>query len=478
MENALNFYIDGRWVAPSNAVPFDVVNPATEEVVAQTSMGSAEDVDRAVRAARTAFETFSTWSVGQRIELLERIIVEYERRFDDIAWAITTEMGSPIGFSRGLQTPATLGHLREAIAVLKDFKFEYMLGKTRILREPIGVCGFITPWNWPINQITAKLGSAIGAGCTMVVKPSEYAPLSPIILAEVLHEAGVPRGVFNLVNGDGPTVGSAISKHPGIDMVSFTGSTAAGIAVARDAAGTVKRVHQELGGKSANIMLPGSHIDGSVPYGMVRAFTNSGQSCIAPSRMLVPESDMERVVELVRTAASALVVGDPRREETTHGPVVNARQFERVQGFIRAGIDEGARLVVGGEGRPAGMNKGYFVRPTIFADVTPDMRIAREEIFGPVLAIMPYRDVEHAIEIANDTEYGLAGFVSADSMEEADAVGRRIRAGRIYLNDRPQDVTPNYEFEAPFGGYKQSGNGREVGLFGFEEFHEVKAVIA
>ncbi|WP_187968459.1 aldehyde dehydrogenase family protein [Aquibium microcysteis] len=478
MENALNFYIDGRWVAPSNAVPFDVVNPATEEVVAQTSMGSAEDVDRAVRAARTAFETFSTWSVGQRIELLERIIVEYERRFDDIAWAITTEMGSPIGFSRGLQTPATLGHLREAIAVLKDFKFEYMLGKTRILREPIGVCGFITPWNWPINQITAKLGSAIGAGCTMVVKPSEYAPLSPIILAEVLHEAGVPRGVFNLVNGDGPTVGSAISKHPGIDMVSFTGSTAAGIAVARDAAGTVKRVHQELGGKSANIMLPGSHIDGSVPYGMVRAFTNSGQSCIAPSRMLVPESDMERVVELVRMAASALVVGDPRREETTHGPVVNARQFERVQGFIRAGIDEGARLVVGGEGRPAGMNKGYFVRPTIFADVTPDMRIAREEIFGPVLAIMPYRDVEHAIEIANDTEYGLAGFVSADSMEEADAVGRRIRAGRIYLNDRPQDVTPNYEFEAPFGGYKQSGNGREVGLFGFEEFHEVKAVIA
>jgi len=477
MDTFRKFYIDGKWVEPARDVPFDVINPATEEVAGQTSLGSQEDVDRAVAAARHAFESFSTWSVERRIALLERVIEEYERRFDDVAWAITTEMGSPIGFSRGLQTPATLGHLREAISVLKRFSFEYMLGKTRILREPIGVCGFITPWNWPINQITAKLGSALAAGCTMVVKPSEYAPLSPIILTEILDAAGVPAGVFNLVNGDGPTVGSAIARHPDIDMVSFTGSTAAGIAVARDAAGTVKRVHQELGGKSANILLPGSHIETSAPYGMMRAFTNSGQSCIAPARMLVHEGDVERVVGLLRKAADDIVLGDPRSERTTHGPVVNSRQFDRVQDLIRSGIAEGARVVVGGEGRAEGFNRGYFVKPTVFADVTPDMRIAREEIFGPVLTVMAYRDIDHAVEIANDTVYGLAGFVSADDEAEADRVGRRIRAGRIYLNDRPQSETPNYEFEAPFGGYKQSGNGREVGLFGFEEFHEIKAVI-
>lgn len=478
MDHFRKFYIDGRWVDPIEATPFDVINPASEDVFAQVNLGGAKDVDRAVKAARRAFETFSTWSVEQRIALLDRIIEEYERRFDDVAWAITTEMGSPIGFSRGLQTPATLGHLREAIAVLKGYKFEYLLGKTRILREPIGVCGFITPWNWPINQITAKLGSAIAAGCTMVVKPSEYAPISPIILTEILDKAGVPPGVFNLINGDGPTAGSAISRHPDIDMVSFTGSTAAGIAVARDAAATVKRVHQELGGKSANIMLPGKHIDTSVPYGMMRAFTNSGQSCIAPARMLVPEGEVERVIDLIRAASKSIVVGDPRSEATTHGPLVNKRQFERVQALIKSGLDDGARLVIGGEGRPSGFNRGYFVKPTVFADVTSDMRIAKEEIFGPVLAIIAYRDVDHAIEIANDSIYGLAGFVSADDLGEADRVGRRIRAGRIYLNDKPQDETPNYEFEAPFGGYKQSGNGREVGLFGFEEFHEVKAVIA
>ncbi|MBD0417427.1 aldehyde dehydrogenase family protein [Oryzicola mucosus] len=478
MENYQKFYIDGQWVEPIDATPFDVINPATEEVVARTSLGSAADVDRAVAAARSAFETFSGWSVKDRVSLLERVIEQYERRFGDIAWAITTEMGSPISFSRGLQTPATLGHLRAAIAVLKDFKFEYMLGRTRILREPIGVCGFITPWNWPINQITAKLGGALAAGCTMVVKPSEYAPLSPVILTEILAAAGVPPGVFNLVNGDGPTVGSAISKHPGIDMVSFTGSTAAGITVARDAAATVKRVHQELGGKSANILLSGRHMEKSVPYGMIRAFTNSGQSCIAPARMLVPEAEVGHVVNLIKSASKAFVVGDPRSPDTTHGPVVNGRQYDRVQKLIKSGIDEGARLVIGGEGRPAGCNRGYFVQPTVFADVTPGMRIAREEIFGPVLTIIGYRDVDHAVEIANDSIYGLAGFVSADDIKDADTVGRRIRAGRIYLNDLPQDETPTYEFEAPFGGYKQSGNGREVGLFGFEEFHEVKAVIA
>jgi aldehyde dehydrogenase (NAD+) len=477
-DNFRKFYIDGRWVEPLDSTPFDVINPATEEVFAQISLGGADDVNHAAAAARKAFETFSTWSVTQRVALLGRIIEEYERRFDEVAWAITTEMGAPISFSRGLQTPATLGHLREAISVLKEFKFEYLLGKSRILREPIGVCGIITPWNWPINQITAKLGSAIGAGCTMVVKPSEYAPISPIILAEILDKAGVPPGVFNLINGTGPGAGSAISRHPDIDMVSFTGSTVAGIAVARDAAATVKRVHQELGGKSANILLPGRHLATSAVSGMMRAFTNSGQSCIAPARMLVPEDKVEGVINAIRSAAEGIVVGDPRSERTTHGPLVNSRQFERVQELIKSGVREGARLVIGGEGRPAGVNRGYFVRPTVFADVTPEMRIAREEIFGPVLAIMAYRDVDHAIEIANDTIYGLAGFVSADDPKEADRVGRRIRAGRIYLNDRPQDETPNYEFEAPFGGYKQSGNEREVGLFGFEEFHEVKAVIA
>lgn len=477
MKQLDRFYINGEWVAPLGTERFFAINPATEEATAVVAMGNESDVDRAVAAARSAFESFSHWSVADRIALIERVIAEYERRFDEVAWAITTEMGSPISFSRGLQTPATLGHLREAIAVVRDYAFETMLGKTRILREPIGVCGFITPWNWPINQITAKLGSALAAGCTMVVKPSEFAPLSPIILAEICHAAGVPAGVFNLVNGDGPGVGSAISRHPGIDMVSFTGSTAAGIAVARDAAATVKRVHQELGGKSANILLPGEHIATSAPRGLMRAFTNSGQSCISPARMLVPEAEMERVSALLRATVDSLVVGDPAQENTTHGPLVNERQFNRVQGLIRSGIEQGATLVAGGEGRPADLNKGYYVRPTVFANVTPDMRIAQEEIFGPVLTVMGYRDVDHAIAIANDTVYGLAGFVSADSYEEADRVGRRIRAGRIYLNDIPQDETPNYEFEAPFGGYKQSGNGREVGLFGFEEFHEIKAFI-
>ena len=477
MSNAGKFYIGGQWVDPIGSGRFDVVNPASEEVAARIAMGSEADVDRAAQAARKAFDSFSQWTVAQRIDLLERVIAEYERRFDDVAWAITTEMGSPISFSRGLQTPATIGHLREAIAVVRDYKFETMLGKTRILREPIGVCGFITPWNWPINQITAKLGSAIAAGCTMVVKPSEYAPLSPIILTEILDAAGVPPGVFNLVNGDGPTVGAAIAKHPDIDMVSFTGSTAAGITVARDAAATVKRVHQELGGKSANILLPGAHIESSAPRGLLRAFTNSGQSCISPARMLVPENEVERVCELLEEVAQTLVVGDPAREETTHGPLVNKRQFDRVQDLIRSGIAEGARVVAGGEGLPTGLNRGYYTRPTVFAGVTPDMRIAKEEIFGPVLTVIAYRDIDEAIAIANDTPYGLAGFVSADSYEEADQVGRRIRAGRVYLNDTPQDETPNYEFEAPFGGYKQSGNGREVGLFGFEEFHEIKAFI-
>lgn len=475
MSNNQRFYINGEWVEPLRATAFDIINPATEKAVAQISLGSAEDVDRAVRAARAAFPSFSRTSVRERRDLLASIITQYERRFDEITEAIMIEMGSPISFSRRMQAPTALGHLRQAMAVLADFKFEYALGSTRIHREPIGVCGFITPWNWPVNQIMAKLPNALAAGCTVVVKPSEYSPLSAIILTEVLHAAGVPKGVFNLVNGDGPTVGHAISSHPDVDMVSFTGSTLAGAQVARDAAATVKRVHQELGGKSANILLPGRHFPQSVPAGLLRAFTNCGQSCQAPTRMLVPQSQLEQVVSLIESAAGAIVVGDPRDERTTHGPLVNRRQFERVQGLIQTGIDEGGRLVMGGPGRPPGLERGYFVRPTVFADVTTDMTLARQEVFGPVLVVMSYRDEDHAVEIANDTPYGLAGYVFADDIEAARRVGKRIQAGRVYLNNGPRDDAVDYE--APFGGYKRSGNGREVGVFGLEEFLEVKAII-
>ena len=475
MSNNQRFYIDGAWVEPLHGTPFDVINPATEEVVAQTMLGSPADVDRAVRAARAAFTSFSRTSVRQRLDLLASIISEYERRFDEIAAAVMIEMGSPISFSRRMQAPTALGHLRQAMAVLQDFRFEYPLGTTLIHREPIGVCGLITPWNWPVNQIMAKLPNALAAGCTVVVKPSEYSPLSAIVLTEVLHAAGVPAGAFNLINGDGPTVGHAISAHPDIDMVSFTGSTLAGAQVARDAAASVKRVHQELGGKSANILLRGRHLQQSVPAGLLRAFTNCGQSCQAPTRMLVHESQLEQALSLIKAASAAIVVADPRDERTTHGPLVNRRQFERVQGLIQKGIDEGGRLIIGGPGRPAGLERGYFVRPTVFADVTPDMTIAREEVFGPVLTVLSYRDEDHAVEIANDTPYGLAGYVFADDLDEARRVGRRIRAGRIYLNNGPQDDVVDYE--APFGGYKRSGNGREVGAFGLEEFLEVKAII-
>jgi aldehyde dehydrogenase (NAD+) len=392
-----------------------------------------------------------------------------------MAQAMMTEMGSPITFARYAQAEYPAGHLRQAIAVLESYKFEYPLGKTWIVREPIGVCGMITPWNWPINQIMAKLASCLAAGCTAVVKPSEFSPLSAIILTEVLDAAGVPPGVFNLVNGDGPTVGQAIAAHPDIDLVSFTGSTTAGIQVARDAALTVKRVHQELGGKSANILLPGRHLKQSVAAGMLRAYTNCGQSCQAPTRMLVQEEQVDEAIDIIKATAESIVVGDPRSETTTHGPLVNRRQFERVQALIRRGIEEGAEPVLGGEGRPPGLNRGYFVKPTVFVNVTPDMTIAREEIFGPVLSVLSYRDEDHAVEIANDTIYGLAGYVFADDIEEARRIGRRIRAGRIYLNNGPHEDLP--EFEAPFGGYKRSGNGREVGLFGLEEFLEVKAII-
>lgn len=475
MSNTTKFYIDGQWVDPITPHLLDVINPATEASAGQISLGSAADVDLAVKAARRAFSSFSSTSREERLALLARIIAVYERRFDDIAHAITVEMGSPLWFAKEVQTETALDHFRTAADVLKSYEYEQMIGTTRVVREPIGVCGFITPWNWPVNQIATKVGYALATGCTCVVKPSEVAPLSAIILAEIMHEAGVPKGVINLVNGDGPTVGHAISSHPDIDMVSFTGSTRAGIMVAQSAAETVKRVQQELGGKSANIILPGADLSKAVPAGVLRAFTNSGQSCQAPTRMIVPKEKLSEVLDIARTTAESVVVGDPLQEGVRIGPLVSELQFERVQKLIGIGIDEGGTLVTGGLGRPDGLDKGYYVRPTIFGNVTPDMTLAQQEIFGPVLVILSYETETQAIEIANDTVYGLAGYVYGATLDDARRVAAHLRAGRIYLNGAPhgrvQDVT------APFGGYKQSGNGREVGIFGFEEFLEVKAMI-
>lgn len=473
--NNTKFYIDGAWVDPVSPKLFDVVNPATEEVAGQISLGNAADVDRAVRAARAAFPSFSQTSKKERLALLDRIIEVFERRFDDLAGIITTEMGSPLWFAKSVQTDTTLEHFKQAHKVLKDYDFGHMMGTTRIVREPIGVCGFITPWNWPINQIASKFAPALAAGCTVVVKPSEIAPLSAIVLTEVLHEAGVPKGVFNLVNGDGPTVGEAISVHPDIDMVSFTGSTRAGILVAKAAADTVKRVHQELGGKSANIILPNADLQTAVSGGVLRSFTNSGQSCQAPTRMLVQKDQMDEAIAIAKATAETVIVGDPLAEGTRLGPLVSKAQFERVQSLIDTGIKEGAQVVVGGLGRPQGVNRGYYVRPTVFAYVDPNATIAQQEIFGPVLSMIAYDNVDQAVEIANGTIYGLAGYVFAGTVEQAREVGLRLRAGRIYLNGAPhgklQDV------EAPFGGYKQSGNGREAGLYGLEDFLEIKAMI-
>ncbi len=384
---------------------------------------------------------------------------------------MTAEMGSPITFSNEVQTVNALTHFKEMISVLKSYEFERFMGGTLIRREPIGVCGLITPWNWPLNQVTSKLAPVIATGCTAVLKPSEIAPLSTILLAEILHDAGVPKGVFNLVNGDGPTVGEAISNHPDIDMVSFTGSTRAGILVAKGAAATVKRVVQELGGKSANILLPDADLEKAVPAGVLRCFTNTGQSCQAPTRMLVHRSQRDAAIDLAKKAADQVKVGDPLDPKTTMGPLVSKAQFDKVQGLIERGIREGATLVCGGVGRPADFNRGYFVRPTVFADVTPDMAIAKEEIFGPVLSMMTYETEDEAVAIANGTSYGLAGYVQGRDIERVRRVAARIRAGRIYLNGAPVDRS------VPFGGYKQSGNGREHGVFGFEEYLEVKAVL-
>jgi aldehyde dehydrogenase (NAD+) len=465
------FFIDGAWVQPQGRREFDVINPATEEPIGKILLGTAEDVDAAVSAARAAFETFSQTTREERMELLQRIIKVFKENMPRLAQAISDEMGAPMKFALNAQAASGLGHFHATLAALKDFEFEEMIGKTQIRREPVGVCGMITPWNWPINQITCKVAPALATGCTMVLKPSELAPLSAHVFAEILEQAGVPKGVFNLVDGDGPTVGAALSSHPQIDMVSFTGSTRAGVLVAKAAADTVKRVAQELGGKSANIILEDADLNAAVTHGVLSMMSNTGQSCNAPSRMLVPEKLYDQAVQIAKAAAQKPVVGDPKAEGVTMGPLANRNQFEKVQSLIKKGIEEGATVVAGGPGRPDGIEKGYFVKPTIFANVNNNMTIAREEIFGPVLVMIPYKDEEDAVRIANDTIYGLSGYVYSGNIENARRVARRLRTGMVHLNGAPTDVN------APFGGYKQSGNGREWGREGLKEFLETKAIM-
>jgi aldehyde dehydrogenase (NAD+) len=470
MREYLQFYIDGQWVDPVTPKTLDVINPANEEVCGHISLGSAEDVDRAVKAARKAFETWSVTSREERVAVLERIVAEYQKRFDDMAKAITEEMGAPAWLAQRAQAAIGIGHLSTAIEVLKNYKFEEDRGSTRVAKEPIGVCGFITPWNWPINQIATKVAPALATGCTMVLKPSEVAPFSGYIWTEILDAAGVPAGVFNMINGDGPTVGAAIASHPGVDMVSFTGSTRAGIEVARNAAATVKRVHQELGGKSPNIILENADYQKAVGGGVASVMMNSGQSCNAPTRMLVPNKKMDEAIAIAQATAEAHDVGDPNGNAKM-GPVVSEVQFNKIQGLIQKGIDEGATLVTGGTGRPETIDKGYYVKPTVFANVTNDMTIAREEIFGPVVSILGYDDVDEAVAVGNDTEYGLAAYVSGNDPDEVRKVASRLRAGQVILNGAQASMMD------PFGGYKMSGNGREWGDHAFGEFLETKAVI-
>jgi aldehyde dehydrogenase (NAD+) len=471
MIEKLDFYIDGRWAAPARPNALDVINPADEEAYARISLGSKADVDQAVAAARRAFDSWSRSTRGERIALLRKIVEIYQKRYAEMVEIISREMGAPLALSRSAQAAIGLAHFNEMIRILEDFRFEHVEGTTAILYEPVGVCGLITPWNWPINQITCKVAPALAAGCTMVLKPSEIAPMSGLLFAEILDEAGVPPGVFNLVNGDGPTVGAAMSAHPGIDMMSFTGSTRAGIAVAKAAADTVKRVTQELGGKSANIILDDADLKKAVVQGVRNCFSNTGQSCNAPSRMFVPKAKQDEAIAFAKSAAESVHVGDPFAEGTTMGPVVSEVQFDKIQRLIQKGIEEGATLVTGGPGRPEGLNRGYYVRPTVFANVRNDMTIAREEIFGPVLSMIPYETEADAIRMANDTPYGLSGYVQSGSLEHARKVARELRAGNVHVNGAGTDM------KAPFGGYKQSGNGREWGIFGFQEFLEVKAVM-
>ena len=471
MLEKLQFYIDGHWVDPAEPRTMDVVNPATEEVYGRISIGSAADVDVAVAAANRAFETFSQTSREERIDLLQAILDVFVRRADEVAEAIMDEMGAPWGLAKHAQAASGTQHIAAAIEALKSYEFEERIGSAMVIKEPIGVCGLITPWNWPMNQIAVKVAPAIAAGCTMVLKPSEIAPFDAILFAEILDEAGVPAGVFNLINGDGPGVGTALSQHPDIAMVSFTGSTRAGVLVAQNAAPSVKRVAQELGGKSANIILDDADLEAAVVDGSRGMFENTGQSCDAPSRMLVPRAKMNEAAEIAAKVASGTVVGNPREKGTRVGPVVSELQWNKIQDLIQKGIDEGATLAAGGTGRPEGLDKGYYVKPTVFADVSNDMTIAREEIFGPVLSIIPYDSEDEAIRIANDTPYGLSGYVSSGDIDRARRVASRMRTGMVHINGA------DLEALAPFGGYKQSGNGREFSKWGLEEFLETKALL-
>ena len=465
-----HFYIDGQWVDPVEPRTLDVVNPATEAVYGRISLGSAADVDKAVAAAGRAFEAYSRTTREQRVELLQAILEEFARRHEDVAEAIMDEMGAPWGLAKGAQALSGPQHFKAALKALQSYAFDERIGTTNVRREPIGVCGLITPWNWPMNQIAVKVAPALAAGCTMVLKPSEIAPFDAIVFAEILDAAGVPAGVFNLVNGDGPGVGTAISEHPDIAMVSFTGSTRAGVLVAQAAAPSVKRVAQELGGKSANILCDDETFEKAVAAGAQEMFDNTGQSCNAPSRMLVPRHRMQEAATIAARVANEIEVGNPRDEGVVMGPAVSETQWIKIQDLIQAGIDEGAALVAGGTGRPEGLDKGYFVKPTVFADVTNDMTIAREEIFGPVLSILPYGDEDEAIRIANDTPYGLSGYVSCADLDRARDIASRLRTGMVHINGAWLDAA------APFGGYKQSGNGREWGHHGIDEFLELKSV--
>src|SRR5215471_7957718 len=471
MRDCRQFYIEGKWVSPNEGQDRSVINPANEEPLATISLGSAVDVDKAVAAAKRAFESYSVASPEERLALLRRIIEIYRSKMEEMAETISEEMGAPISLSRAAQAPAGLAHFLEAARILGYYQFEQLQGSTLLRREPIGVCGLITPWNWPLNQITCKVAPALAAGCTMVLKPSEVAPITGIIFSEIVHAAGVPAGVYNMVSGDGPSVGQVMAAHPGIDMMSFTGSTRAGIIVAKTAADTVKRVAQELGGKSPNIILADADFEVAVRKGVESCFNNSGQSCNAPTRMLVPRDRQAEALAVAKKSAEAHKVGDPKAEGTMLGPVVSEIQFNKIQRLIEAGMKEGATLVTGGAGRPEGLNRGYYVRPTVFGDVRNDMTIAREEIFGPVLSVMPYDSEEQAIAMANDTPYGLSAQVESKDLEHARRVARQLRAGQVKIN------YPAWDTFAPFGGYKQSGNGREYADWGLHDFLEIKGII-
>ena len=471
MKDKLKFYINGQWVESESNEKIEVINPANETIVGHVTAGTKEDIDSAVKAAANAFKTYQFSSKDQRIELLNNVIAEYENRYQDFVDTITEEMGAPLWLSSKAQASTGIKNLNETLDALKEYEFEKEEGDYILMKEPIGVVGMITPWNWPMNQITTKVSAALAAGCTMVLKPSEISPYCAMLLAEVFDTAGVPAGIFNVVNGYGPTVGAALSEHKDVDMMSFTGSTRAGIAVAQASATTVKRVHQELGGKSSNIILDDvADLERSIKGGAGHCFLNSGQSCNAPTKMLVSSTNYDKAVEVAGATAESTTVGDPHGEFRM-GPIANKAQYEKVLRMIEIGIEEGATLVAGGTERPDGYDSGYYVKPTVFANVTPDMTIAKEEIFGPVLSIIKYETEEEAIQIANDTEYGLAGYIQGEP-SHAHEVAKKIRAGQIIINGGARGTG------APFGGYKASGNGREHGLHGLEECLETKAVIA